>query len=162
MTVTTALLYAGAITTVKIGGTDIGGTYDGVSISVEDETFDLNVDQVKSVVDKVLLTRKALVTLNIAEVSLANFRLALAQASANLSGSTLYLTDTQQAETTVELITETPSGVGSRYYYFPRANIMAKGEHTYKKNEQLFVPVQIECLPDTANSNRIAYLMDKA
>lgn len=162
MTVNTSLLFAGAVTTVKVGGTDIGGTYDGVSCSVEDDTFELKVDQVNSAVDKVLLSRKATITLNIAEVSLANFRLALGQPSGNLTGSTLlYITDSEQGETTLELILPTPTGAGSRYYYFPRVNILAKGAHTYKKGEQLFVPVEMEALPDTANSNRIAYLMDK-
>jgi len=161
MTVSTDLLYAGAVKTVKIGGVDIGGTYDGVAANTEGEFFDLNVDQVSAIVKKSLITRKATITLNVAEISLANLRSALGQASANLSGSTLYLTDDEQGETTLELVCPTPSGVGSRYYYFPRIYALGSGEHSYKKDAQTFVAVILEALPDTDNSDRIAYIMDK-
>jgi len=162
MTVNTGLLYAGAVTTVKIGGTDIGGTYDGVKVTTEGDFFDLKVDQVSATVKKSLISRKCTITLNIAEMSLANLRIALSQAAANLTGSTLYLTDGEQGETYLEMVCPTPSGVGTKIYYFPRIYSIGSGEHNYKKGEQTFVQVILEGLPDTSNSNRIAYIIDKA
>lgn len=160
MAVDTDQLYAGAVTTVEVGGVDIGGTYDGVAISTEGEFFDLNVDQVSAIVKKNLITRKCTITLNIAELSLANLRKALGQASANLSGSTLYLTDDEQGEITLGLVLPTPDAGGDRTYYFLRVYCTGSGEHSYKKGDQTFVAVVFEALPDTDNSNRIAYVVD--
>lgn len=162
MTVTQDLIYSGAVTTVKVGGVDIGGTYDGVKITGSPEWFETECDQVNAPVTKTLVKNKGTVTLNIAELSLANLRLALAQASANLSGSTLYMTDDDPGSMTLEIITPTPSGIGSKYYYFPRAYNVGTGEHTYKKNEQLFMSIIFDALPDTDNSNRICYIADMA
>lgn len=162
MTVTQSLIFAGAVTTVKVNGNDIGGTYDGVKIQGNPEWFEMQCDQVNAPVAKSLMSNKGTITLNLAELSLANLRIALAQASTNLTGSTLYMTDDDPGSMTLELICPNPSGVGSKYYYFPLVYNVGTAEHTYKKNEQLFMPVTFDALPDTSNSNRICYIADMA
>ena len=160
MTVTRKDIYAGAVTLVKIGGTDIGGMIEGVTIRTESEYFDTLCDQVKGVVDTKLTGRKCLITFSMAEISLVNLQKAMAQPAANLSGSTLYLTDGQQAATTLEIQVPTPDAAGTRIYYFLIVRIIGSGEHSYRKDGQLMIAVEIVAFPDTAIENRFGYVYD--
>lgn len=160
MAVDTTLVFAGPVDKVEIGGGDIGGTYDGVNITMEEEHFDLACDQVVGVVDKALVSRKYSIVFNIAEMSLAHLEKVLSQKSGNLVSSSLKLDTEKQATVTVEVEVPCPTGVGTRTYKFDICHRITGGEHSYKKAEQVFVPVTFEALPNPDNSDQFGYISD--
>ena len=143
-------VYSGPVTTVLVGAaTDIGGTYDGVEISREEEFSELHVDQIKGPISRKLMSRKFIVTLNIAELSLVNLELALGQAAGNLTSSSIKLDDIDQGSTTLTITVPTPDGVGVRTFKFDTVINVGGGGSAYKKDgTQTFVPVTFDCLAD--------------
>lgn len=152
MAIDSTQMYSGPVTTFKIGGVDIGGTFDGVTIAREDEFAEIHCDQILGPIRRQLISRKFVVNTALAELSLANLETALAQESGNLSGSSLKLDEDEQGSTTVEVIIPTPDGGGSRTYKFDTAYIITGGEHAYKKDgTQVAIPVTFDCLADATN-----------
>ena len=149
MAVTTTDMYSGPVTKVEVGGVDMGGTYDGVEISREDDFSDIHCDQVFGPINRSLLSRKFIVALNGAELSLANLETLLAQESGNLSASSLKLDDDEQGSTTLEITHPTPDGGGVRTWKFDTVYNVGGGAITYKKDgTQAVIPTTFDCLPD--------------
>jgi hypothetical protein len=159
MAVNRTLLFVGAPSIIKIGGVDVGGTLDGFTVTEETEFFDKTCDQVRGTIGKTLMSRSVTLTFSIVETTLVNMQKALAMPAANLSGSTLYLTDGELTDTTLEMQVVSPTG-GTRVYYFLIARILGSGEFSYKKDGQLSVPVTIQAIPDTTQGNKIGYIYD--
>lgn len=149
MTVDPTQVYSGPVTKVLVGTDDIGGTYDGVEISREDERSEIHVDQIKSPISRPLMSRKFIVVLNVAELSLANLEIALAQESGNLVSSSLKLDDDDQGSVTLTITVPTPDGGGVRTYKFDTVYNVGGGGTAYKKDgTQSFVPITFDCLAD--------------
>lgn len=149
MAIDTTQVYSGPVTSVTVGATNLGGTYDGVEISREDEFSELHVDQIKGPISRKLMSRKFIVNLNCAELSLANLEIALGQESGNLTSSSLKLDDDDQAATTLTIVVPAPTGVGTRTYSFDTVQNVGGGGSSYKKDgTQTFIPVTFDCIGD--------------
>jgi len=162
MAVVIGNMYSGAVATFKIGGTDIGGTNDGVEITRED-TFSegLHCDQIKSPVEPTLISRTFSVVTNLAELTLANLEKALGQKSGNLVSSSLNLTDDDQGSTYLEITVPAPTGVGTRTIKFDTVYNVAGGGTAYKKDgTQSVIPVTFSCRANS--SGQYGYLGDAA
>jgi len=145
-------MYSGPVTTVEIGGNDMGGTYDGVEVTREDEFADVNLqsDQTLGAMTRNLLSRKFVVTLNAAEVDLTHLEMALAQKSGNLVSSSLKLDDEEQGEVSLEITVPAPSGIGTRTIKFFATNIVGGGAMAFKKDgTQCIVPITFDCLANS-------------
>ena len=160
MAVNTNLLYAGPVDQVLIGSTDIGGTFDGVVITRDDERMDILCDQVFAPVRKPLTSRKFTVVVNCAELSLANLTTALGQPAGNLTSSSIKLDETDAGQMSITLVVNTPTGVGHRYIKFDLAYIGGSSEHSYKKGVQTFIPVTMECV--ASSTGIYGYIKDEA
>lgn len=147
-------LYSGPVTTVKIGGTDMGAVFDGVEIVREDEFFECLCDQVLGPVTKILTSRKWVVSLKGAELSLTNLETLLAQGSSNLTSSSLHLDDTEQGLTTLEVAHPAPSGVGTMTWKFDTVYNVSGGAMAFKKDgTQTVVPTTFDCLPNVSGDH---------
>ena len=154
-------LFSGPVNILKIGGVDVGGTLGGVNVTQEDSWFEITCDQIFGISKKKLTDRRMRITFSVAEGTLANIQKAMAQPSANLSGSTLYFTDDEQGTIALEFEVDAPDGGGKRIYYFAICYISA-GEHAYTKDGQTVYPVEVEALPDPDNSDRYGYVVAEA
>lgn len=151
MSVTVTNIYSGPVTTFKIGGTDIGGTNEGVTVTREDEFADMHCDQIKGPIRKNLVSRKFVVETRLAEVTLANLEKALGQQSGNLVSSSLSLDDDEQGSVTLEILVPCPTGVGNRTIKFDTCYNITGGATEYKKDgTQTVIPVTFDCLPNTS------------
>jgi hypothetical protein len=161
MSVTTTNIYSGPVTTFKIGGTDIGGTNDGVVVNREDEFADLHCDQILGPVTKKLVSRKFTVETRLAEITLANLEKALGQESGNLVSSSLGLDEDEQGSVTLEIAVPCPTGVGTRTIKFDTCYNVTGGATEYKKDgTQTVIPVTFDCLPNS--SGVYGYISDAA
>lgn len=153
-------MYSGAIATFKIGGTDIGGTNEGVSITQEDEWSEGHCDQIKGPSFKKLISRKYIVDTNLAELTLANLEKALGQKSGNLVSSSLKLDDSDPGSTTLEIIVPCPTGVGDRTFKFDVVYVEGHGGIAYKKTgDQTVIPTTFGCVQD-ASTGQYGYISD--
>lgn len=153
MAATAINMYSGPVTTVEIGGVDMGGTYDGVEIVREDEFADVNLvsDQVLGEMSRNLLSRKFVVTLQAAEIDLTHLEVALAQKDGSLTSSSLDLNDDEQGSVTLEITVPAPTGVGTRTILFYTTTIVAGGAMAFKKDgTQCIVPITFDCLANSA------------
>lgn len=154
-------MYSGPVTTVEIGGVDMGGTYDGVEISREDEfaDIDLSCDQALGEMGRHLLRRKFVVVLQAAEVDLTHLEVALAAEDGNLVSSSLKLDDDEQGTVTLEITVPAPTGVGTRTFKFDKVVIVAGGAMAFKKDgTQCVVPITFDCLAD--GNGEFGYISD--
>lgn len=154
-------MYSGPVTTVSIGGEDMGGTYDGVEVVREDEFADVHLvsDQVLGAMSRNLLSRKFVVTLNAAEIDLTHLEIALAQKSGNLVSSSIKLDDAEQGSTTLEIAVPAPTGVGTRTIKFDTVYIVGGGAMAFKKDgTQCVVPITFDCLADS--DGEFGYISD--
>lgn len=155
-----SVMYSGPVATFKIGGSDIGGTNDGVTITQEDEWSEIHCDQILGPVKKQLISRKYIVNTNLAELTLANLEKALGQESGNLVSSSLKLDEDDPGSTTLEIIVPCPTGVGNRTFKFDVVYVVGHGELAYKKTgEQVVIPVTFDCLADSS-SGEYGYISD--
>ena len=149
---TVANMFAGAVTSVTLGGTDIGGTFDGVAISMESEHLDIKCDQVLGTLGKQLMDMKFIVTFGMAELTLQNLQLALQQLAGNYnsSSSSLKLSAVAQGSLTLVIVVPSPDSLSNRTYNFDLAYVVASGEHAYKKDAQTFQPVTCDCVANAS------------
>lgn len=145
-------MYSGPVTAVEIGGEDMGGTYDGVEVTREDEFADVNLvsDQTLGEMSRNLLSRKFVVILNAAEVDITHLETALAQKSGNLDSSSLKLNDDEQGSVSLQLTVPAPTGIGTRTILFYTTTIVAGGAMAFKKDgTQCVVPITFDCLANS-------------
>jgi len=159
MAVDTTQLYSGPVTFVKIGGVDMGSTFDGVEIAREDAFADLHCDQILGPVVKNLTSRKFIVSLRGAELQLGKIEKLLGQEAGNLQSSSLKLNDDEQGSTTLEIVHPCPTGVGNRTWKFDTVYNVSGGAIAFKKDgTQAVIPTTFDCLPDT--SGNFGYVKD--
>lgn len=152
--------HAGAVTTVKIGGNDVGVTFDGVEIQFEQSEIELECDQFITPIDDVATKKAVTVRLNVAAVDLDNFVRAWHYPSTNLVSSSLDIDADDDVSTTLE-IAVLLRNLNTRTYHFYRVRARGTSAHSYKKDGQTFIPIEIKCYYcDTAG--RIGFVKDVA
>lgn len=124
------------------GWTDAGGTSDGVSLLVEQEWSELTVDQLIDVVHSRRTKRRARIRTNLAEPTLANFGIVLANAApaANVLNADDGLTAFAPTYGAVLLDGIAPGGFRRRIILrktLPTDNV----ETSYKKDGMTLLPV---------------------
>ena len=152
--------HAGAVATVKIGGNDVGVTFDGVEIQFEQSEVELECDQIIAAIDDVATKKAVTVRLNVAAVDLDNFIRAWHYPSTNLVSSSVDIDADDDVTTTLE-ITVLLRNLNTRTYHFYRVRARGTSAHNYKKDGQTFIPIEIKCYYDDTVS-RIGYVKDVA
>lgn len=128
------------------GWTDVGGTLDGVTITAENEFFELAMDQVVDLVGRVQISRNLQVATQLAEPTLANLTVALnggtVAASASYGTFTPATLTAGVAPTYKALALEglAPGGF-RRWLFFRKVLSIESIEIPYKKDGQSVYPV---------------------
>lgn len=128
------------------GWTDAGGTQDGVSVNVNREFMELEVDQIVDVPGRRITKRDVQVVTNMAEPTLENFKLSMNGGTiAASSGYSTYEPDdsnsaTQPSYTAVLLDGWAPQNFKRRVVVRKCLSIETI-ESAYKKDEQFLYPV---------------------
>lgn len=149
-----AVMYLGAFgvtepatiaTAPGAGWTDVGGTNDGVTYSVELEFSELAVDQLVDIPGQRVVKRVSKIKTNLAEATLANMAIALNELAAIVVANKLTPTNGVAAATpnyaAVLLDGLAPGGFRRRFIgrkMLQTGNI----ESAYKKDGQLLIPVE--------------------
>lgn len=130
---------------------DAGGTQDGVTITINQEFMELEVDQIVDVPGRRLTKRDLQVTTNLAEATLANLRNALnGGVVATESGTESYepTNDNSATQPTYRAILldgwapQTAAGASARRRLIVRKVLSVENvEAAYKKDEQTLFPV---------------------
>ncbi|MBT9133191.1 MAG: hypothetical protein DDT33_01727 [Firmicutes bacterium] len=131
------------VASVSIGGVAIGYTSDGVTMTVSSEFFDVKVEERIGTVRRILTDLGIVVTLNMAEGTLANFARAIPGSS--LSASTLTLGAGLLQTTPLVLVGRNPAGF-NRTITLNSVNPTGEVSIPYKKGEISIVPVTFSAL----------------
>lgn len=145
---------------VKIGAygasegacTSIGATDGGVSLTVEQEYLDIEVDQAMGEIENKLTKRRVRFSTNMAQVTLANLALAMGLPTTAVSGSVLSVGVQLPENKTVWLIGPGPDGTVHKYHIF-KARVMGNPEMAYRKDEKTVIPLEITGVIDTAQAS---------
>ncbi len=157
MAVASANILVGA-GTLSVGGTDVGGTMNGVTLRHEVDWLDISVDQYKLKVKKVSTDIRLFVSTTLAESSLANLKTALFEGTA-LAVSTLSINQTAGAETQLIFVGTGPNS-STRTATFPRCIGLGSVSMPFKKGEVNVVDVEFEVLGDTTNYAAFGAIVD--
>lgn len=142
----------GAVTTLELGGTDLGPTSeDGVTFTYTPTFYDHKSDQVAAKLRKTKTDVDLKITLNLMQGTLANLHKALNLAAASLSGSSLTI-DTSQAADATLLIAGVAPDVNTRTIIMDAVQVSSPMAITMSKNNPVMIPVEFECLYSTTNS----------
>jgi len=153
--------HAGEVVSVTIGaGAAVGCTYDGVEIQFEQTETELECDQIHWAIDDVLTKRAVTVRLNVAAITLDNFIQAWHYPSANLVGSSLDIDDDDDVTTTLAVVVLLRN-LNTRTYHFYRVKARGTSAHSYKKDGQTFIPIEMKCYYDDV-AGRVGYVKDVA
>jgi hypothetical protein len=130
--------------------TDVGATQDGLTLNVEREFFELEVDQVIDIPGRRITKRDLQVKTNMAEPTLDNLKLALNGGTVTASaGYEEYLPADDTAATQPDykaLLVEGFSPNGLRRWVFLRKVLSVEAvEAGYKKDGQFLIPVTFSC-----------------
>lgn len=130
--------------------TDVGGTQDGVTITIDLEYFELEVDQTPDIPGRRLTKRDMQVATNLAEPTLANLKLVLN--GGTITASAAYSEyepsdDTAATQPTYKaLMFEGWAPQGFRRRVFGRKVLSVESVETpYKKDGQTLFPVTFSC-----------------
>lgn len=155
-----ANFHAGAVTSVEIGGNPVGVTFDGVEIQFEQSEVELECDQIISPIDDIATSKKVTVRLNVAAVDLDNFVRAWHYPSTNLVSSSLDIDADDDDSTTLEIVVLLRN-LDTRTYHFYRVRARGTSAHSYKKDSQTFIPIEIKCYFDDS-VGRMGFVKDVA
>lgn len=149
---------------LKIDGIDVGFTQGGVSFRKQNDYVDVEADQLGGVARKVKTGERAFLTTTLAEATLRNLRLAMAEPSGNqYSGSALSLgqgTLTTQ-EHTITVTGKAPDGVTTRTYTFTRCIAVDEVEHLIgSRDTASTIPIGFELLKDPAYGDTFGRIID--
>lgn len=168
MSGTTANILVGGITNIKVaayggvegGATDVGFTKEGVKLSMPREYYDVKVDQIVGTIKKRVTDRKFIIDLVLSESTLENLAKAFDLPTTAVAGDTFTISaDATETNRTIYLNGEAESG-GTRKVTLHKCIIIGTGEHTYAKDGERAVSVQIEAIVDTLNSNEFGTIVD--
>lgn len=130
--------------------TDVGGTQDGLTLNIEREFFELEVDQVIDIPGRRLTKRDLQMSTNLAEPTLDNLKLALNGGTVTASAAWEEYTpadDTAATQPTYKaLLFEGWAPQGFRRWVFARKVLSVESvEAPYKKDGQTLFPVTFSC-----------------
>lgn len=156
------VLYTGAFgavepATVKtapaVAWTDVGGTQDGLTLKINRELMELEVDQIVDVPGRRLTKRDVNLSTNLAEATLENLAIALGEPVATVTASGTGVTAAALFEPTNDisafmpgynalLFDGTAPGVGKNRRVLARKVMSIESvEASYKKDGQVLIPV---------------------
>lgn len=145
-------IIVGAATAVEFpSGTNIGGTKGGVELVVEQELFDKVADQVKGKLDRVLTMRSVRVRFELIEATAVNLHKALNLGAAQLSGSSISITDTEFTPAAFKA-TGPAANAGTRTIIGDTARQVGNTGFTWGRDVDQRYPMEIECMWDTTNN----------
>lgn len=127
------------------GWTDVGGTQDGVTYSVELEFSELSVDQIVDIPGQRVTKRVTKVSTNLAEATLANLAIALNELPASVAANKFSPSNGLAAFTpnyAAVLLDGLAPGGFRRRIIVRRALQTGNVESAYKKDEQTLFPVE--------------------
>jgi len=151
--------------TLKIGdygaletaATEVGFIKGGIQIQHSVDWYDVEVDQVLGIIDKVPKKEEITLKFSMAEATLVNLHAALGHSGVAVSGTTLKMTDGSAANyKTVFINVKGPSG-GTRKYSFWRVVFTGKISPAYKKDNETVFDVEAEVLCDTTKTSDIRF-----
>ena len=144
----------GTVYTVEPGGTapalslsspytDIGYTEDGVTLTYNTDTADIEVEEETVPIDRVITKESIEITCNMAESSLAN--MGFAMAGSLVSGSILKVGAGTLKTMNLMLEGLNPAGY-KRQMFFPKCTATGSVGMPYKKGEKTVIPVTFQAL----------------
>jgi len=155
MALTKDNIIVGAATAVEFpSGTNIGGTKGGVVFMLEQSLFDKMSDQIKGKLDRVLTDRAVRIRTELLESTVVNLHKASNLGAAQLSGSSLSITDTEGTLQSFKVTGPAPNA-GTRTIIFDSARHVGNTEFTFGRDIDVRFPIEIEAMWDTTN-NRFA------
>ena len=157
MAITRANIIVGGLTQVKIGGTDIGATFDGATLTKTPEFFEHEVDQVLDAVDLTPTNYKMEVETLLSEATIANLYRVWNEVTLPSTNVLNLGMDTTTNEFTLELITKPTGSSTTRSYYFYRAVSFEASSHALKKDDRVAFPVKFRILPDITKAAGAEY-----
>ncbi len=147
---------------VAAAESDLGKTEGGVSIKFETKTIELKTDQDGDVpIDEIIVGAGCMVTVNLAEITLANLSLALNQSLKVYSGNYGFAGANQVGTslgTAAQSLLLKPwvSGAATSdtelWWRFPKAAPTVNFDLAFTKNNQQIIPVVFKCFPDASGN----------
>jgi hypothetical protein len=128
-----------------VGWVDVGGTQDGVTLSVELEFSELSVDQIVDIPGQRITKRVAKVKTNLAEATLANLAIALNELAGSVVANKFTPSNGLAAFTpnyAALLIDGIAPGGFKRRIIVRRALQISTVESAYKKDGQTLFPIE--------------------
>lgn len=152
MALTRSNIVVGAATSIEFpSGTDIGGTKGGVEIMLEQELFDKIGDQVKGNLDRVLTRRAVRIRTELLEGTVVNLHKASNLAAAQLSGSTLSITDSELTPQSLKIVGPS-ANAGTRTCIFDTVRQVGNTGFTFGRDIDQRFACEFEAMYDTTNS----------
>lgn len=152
MALTKDNVIVGAVTALEFpSGTNIGGTKGGVTLMLEQELFDKVGDQIKGKLDRVLTLRSVRARTELLESTIVNLHKASNLAAAQLSGSSLSITDSEGALQSVKFTGPAPNG-GTRTVILDSCRQVGNTEFTYGRDVDVRFPMELEAMWDPTNN----------
>ena len=157
MALTRSNITVGAATAIEFpSGTDIGGTKGGVEIMLEQELFDKIGDQIKGNLDRVLTRRAVRVRTELLESTVTNLHKASNLAAAQLSGSTLSITDSELTPQSLKIVGPSANG-GTRTCIFDTVRQVGNTGFTFGRDIDQRYACEFEAMWDTT-ANRFGII----
>ena len=152
--------------TLKIDGTDVGFTEDGVTLINSRDYYDIEADQSINILRKNKVRQTITVVTNILQSTLANIKIVWDSGStiteaggySNLS----FGGDTTVTEHTLQFDGVKTGGLTRKFYAYKAVSIET-GEHSYKKNGKTLIPVTFELVADITKGEgkQLGYYQDE-
>ena len=138
------------VCSVKFDDVDLGWTSDGVTMTVTSELFDVKVEEVIGVLDRVVTDQSVAVALNMAEGTLTNMSTAIPGSVLDSVANTLTVGGGALQSGTLTLVGKNPAGK-NRTIDFHKVNPTGEVGVPYKKAEISIVPVTFSALVNPAD-----------
>lgn len=146
--------------TVKIGdygddeltAIDAGYIKGGVNIEHNADHYDVKVDQILGVIDKITVDESMKIKFSLAEVTLANLATAFGYPASAVTGSTFSFGSRQDSSFKTLYINVKGPGSAERKYTFWKVKPTGKTSQEYKKNGETLIDIEFDVLADTTKS----------
>ncbi len=145
--------------TVKIGdynsqesaATDLGYIKGGVIIEHNETSYDIKVDQVLGIIDKVTTDESLKIKVSLAEASLSNIAMAFGYSAAS-SAKTFSFGHKGNTPIKTLFVNVLGTGVDARRYTFWKCRPTGKTVQTYKCDGETLVEIEFDVLSDTSKA----------
>ena len=150
------LIGVGAANTVWLGGTDVGFTFGGVELSIDQTTFDLEADQVNSALAITLLEKEYTIKIPFAESSIDNIATFFtADKTTAVTGTTALILDANDfpGTTTLGFTTDLFGAAKVLHFFFHAVQVDSVDAVTYNKGNQATWGVNFRAFPITGGTS---------